>query len=477
MKMIGTQMIEEKTFRENVNLTFDIAVSTLDIPEGMAHYIKSVNNVYQVRFPVKINGQVQSFIGWRAVHSDHKLPVKGGIRFAAMVTQDEVEALAALMSYKCALVNVPFGGSKGGLVLDPKKYDEEALEKITRRFAFELIRKDYISPALNVPAPDMGTGAREMAWIASTYAAQKPEDIDHLGCVTGKPVHQGGIRGRTEATGRGVVFGLREFFRHPEDKKKAGLTGGLEGKKVVIQGLGNVGYYTSKILTEEDGARIIGIVEWDGALLDPNGLNIEDVAWYKQQNGGVKGYPKAQYIEDGPSVLETKCDILIPAAMEGVIHIRNACKIQARLIAEAANGPITFDAEVLLKERGVVMIPDIYLNAGGVIVSYFEWIKNLSHIRFGRMTRRWEENQNELLLSAIETNGSKVTEELAVKLKRGASELELVRSGLDDSMREAFQQMRERYWTNDRVHSYRISCMALAIEKIATNYQQMGVYP
>ncbi len=468
---------EEKSFRENVNLTFDIAASTLDIPDGLGYYIKSGNNVYQVRFPVKINGKVESFIGWRAVHSDHRLPAKGGIRFSPMVNQDEVEALAALMSYKCALVNVPFGGSKGGLVINPKDYDEEAMEKITRRFAFELIRKDYINPAINVPAPDMGTGAREMAWIASTYAAQKTGDVNHLGCVTGKPVSQGGIRGRTEATGRGVVFGLREFFRHPEDVKQAKMEGSLEGKRVIVQGLGNVGYHTAKILQEEDGAKIVGLIEWDGAITNPDGFDIEHVAEYKKNIGGLRGYSQGTFVDDGAQVLEQECDILIPAAMEGVINAHNATRIKAKLIAEAANGPVTFDAEMMLRDMGVVMIPDIYLNAGGVVVSYFEWIKNLSHIRFGRMTRRWEEGQNELLLQAIEKSGGKVPDALKEKLRQGASELELVRSGLDDSMREAFQHMREFYWSNDNVHSYRISAMALSIEKIAISYQEMGVYP
>ena len=468
---------EEKSFRENVNLTFDIAAATLDIPDGLAYYIKGVNNVYQVRFPVKINGRMESFIGWRAVHTEHKLPAKGGIRFSPLVSQDEVEALAALMSYKCALVNVPFSGSKGGLVVGPKQHDADTMERITRRFAFELIRKDYINPAINVPAPDMGTGAREMAWIASTYAAQKPDDINHLGCVTGKPVTQGGIRGRTEATGRGVVFGLREFFRHPEDVKQARLEGKLEGKNIIVQGLGNVGYYAAKILQEEDGAKIVAIIEWDGAITNPQGFNIEDVAEYKKHQGGIKDYPRGNYIADGASVLEHECDILIPAAMEGVINARNAVHVKAKLIAEAANGPVTFDAEAILKEKGVVMIPDIYLNAGGVVVSYFEWIKNLSHIRFGRMTRRWEEAQNELLLDAMQSSGRPVSDDIAIQLKQGASELELVRSGLDDSMREAFQQLRELYWLNDKVHSYRIAAMALAIEKIALSYREMGVYP
>ncbi len=470
---------KEVSFRESVNLCCDMAMGTLDIPEGMSKYIRNVNNVYQVRFPVKIKGEVETFIGWRAVHSDHRLPAKGGIRFAPSVNQDEVEALAALMSYKCALVDVPFGGSKGGLLIDPKKYDRDEMESITRRFAYELIQKDYISSSTNVPAPDMGTGQREMAWIVSTYASHRPGDINHLACVTGKPVTMGGIQGRVEATGRGVVFGLREFFRHPEDVKNAKLEGNsLEGKTVIIQGLGNVGYYTASILQDEDRAKIIAILEWDGALYDPNGIDVQDVHQYKTENkGGVKGYPKAQYFEDGKSLLEKECDILIPAAMEAVINRTNAASIKAKVIAEAANGPVTFAAEALLKEKGTVIIPDVYLNAGGVTVSYFEWIKNLSHIRFGRMQRRYEESQSQLFIEAIESTGNKLPKELIEKIGQGAGELDLVRSGLDDTMRKAFQEIRERFWSNDKIDSYRTAAMALAIEKIYTGYRTMGIYP
>ena len=474
---MATSVYQEKSFRENVNLVFDIASATLELSEGLAYVLKGAYNVYQVRFPVKIEGKIESFIGWRAVHSEHKLPTKGGIRFSPLVTQDEVEALAALMSYKCALVDVPFGGSKGGLVVDPKKYDDDVMENITRRFAFELIKKDYINPATSVPAPDMGTGPREMSWIADTYMQHRSEDINGLGCVTGKPVSLGGIPGRTEATGRGVVYGIREFFRHSEDVKKAGFEGTLEGKSVIVQGLGNVGYHTAKILESEDGAKIIGIIEHDGALMDRNGLNLETVNTYNKEHRGVKGFPDAQYYEDGDAILEEECDLLIPAALEGVIHMENAPRIKAKLIAEAANGPVTFGADAILRQKGVVMIPDIYLNAGGVIVSYFEWIKNLSHIRFGRLTRRHQVNQNDLLLQALESAGQNISTELAEKLCHGPNELDLVRSALDDTMRDAFQQIRDRYWSHEKIESYRIAAMAIGIEKIAISYQDRGVYP
>ncbi len=470
---------KEVSFLESVNLSFDTAIATLDIPEDMAQYIKNVNNVYQVRFPVKIKGKVENFVGWRSVHSDHQLPAKGGIRFAPNVNQDEVEALAALMSYKCALVDVPFGGSKGGLLIDPKKYDRDAMEKITRRFAYELIQKDYIGSGINVPAPDMGTGQREMSWIVSTYAAHRPKDIDYLGCVTGKPISSGGIHGRIEATGRGVVFGLREFFRHPEDVKLAHLKGKtLEGKEIIIQGLGNVGYHTAKILEEEDGAKIVAILEWDGAVYNKKGLNVEEVYQYKIENkGGIKGFRKGKYFEKSAELLEQECDILIPAAREGVINQNNAPRIKAKLIAEAANGPVTFKAETILNEMGVVIIPDVYLNAGGVTVSYFEWIKNLSHIRFGRMQRRYEENQNNLFIKAIEQSGKKLPEKIVSQIGQGPVEIDLVRSGLDDTMRSAFQEIRERYWREKKVKNYRTSAMSISIEKIYNRYSILGIYP
>ena len=469
---------EEVSFRKSVNLTFEMAVATLDLPEGLAYYIETVENVYQIRFPVKINGKIESFIGWRAVHKEHRLPTKGGIRYSPHVTQDEVEALAGLMRYKCALVDVPSGGSKGGLVIDPKMYNAETLEKITRRFAFELMKKGYLSPSINVPAPDMGTGGREMGWIASVYKAHHHDDINHMACVTGKPLSLGGIRGRVEATGRGVVFGLREFLRHKKDAKEAKLEGTLGGKTVIVQGLGNVGYHTAKILQEEDGAHIIAIIEYDGGIYNPKGLDVEDVAKYRETNkGGVKGYPKAKYVADGKSLLEEACDILIPAAMEGTITQANAHHIKAKLIAEAANGPITFGADAILRARNIPIIPDIYLNAGGVTVSYFEWIKNLSHIRFGRMQRRYEEGRNEMLKDLFEQSGGKMAQEMAEKFVRGADEIDLVRSGLDDTMRKAFQEIQERYWSKNNITSYRVAAMALAIEKIAGSVQEQGVYP
>lgn len=469
-------MPSEATFKESVDRMFDRAAATLDLPTGLADQIKANNNVYQVRFFVKFRDGYRIFTGWRATHSEHRLPVKGGIRFAPSVDQDDVEALAALMSYKCAIVDVPFGGAKGGLTIDPREYNEFELERITRRFAQELIKKDYISPSENVPAPDMGTGTREMAWIADTYQTLHPHDLNAIACVTGKPVSQGGIAGRVEATGRGVFYALQEFFRNPEDVKLAGLEGSLEGKRVVVQGLGNVGFHATKFLSELEGAKITGILERDGAIVSDAGMDVEAVFQHIQETGGVKGFGGGNFTDQGLSVLEADCDILIPAALEGQITLENAPRIKAPLIAEAANGPITYEADEYLQEHGKVILPDAYLNAGGVTVSYFEWIKNLSHIRFGRLDRRHEELRGEAIIETIETMiGKTIPADLRQKLSSGSDELDLVRSGLDDTMRTAYQNIREIYWSNDNVPDLRTAAFRMAIEKIALAYMEMGL--
>ena len=464
------------SFRRSVNLLVDRAAALMDLPPGLLQHIKSCDSVYQVRFPVRIRDGYKVFTGWRAAHSEHRLPVKGGIRYSPNVTQDDVEALAALMTYKCAIVDVPFGGSKGGLRINPKEYTEEELERITRRFARELAKKGYISPSENVPGPDMGTGPREMAWIADTYRSLYPGDINAIACVTGKPVSQGGILGRHDATGRGAQYALREFFRHPKDVAGAGLSGGLEGKRFIVQGFGNVGYNLSKLLHEEDGAKIIGLIERDGALLSTKGLEIEKVSTYMKEHGTIKGFPDATFVEDGNSVLEHECDILVPAAVEAQITIDNADRIKAKVIAEAANGPVTYEADAILRERGVVIIPDAYLNAGGVTVSYFEWIKNLSHIRFGRLERRLDEMRGAQIIEAIEAAvGKPVPAVHKARLTRGADELDLVRSGLDDTMRNAYREIREVYLSRPEVQDLRTAAYLVALQKIALSYKEMGV--
>ena len=472
---------QEMSFRESVDMMFNRAVALMDLPPGLEEKIRVCNATYTVRFGVRLRGKIQTFTGYRSVHSEHMEPVKGGIRFSMGVNQDEVEALAALMTYKCSLVEAPFGGSKGGLCIDPRQYDEHELELITRRFAYELIKRDLINPSQNVPAPDMGTGEREMAWIADQYARMNTTDINAKACVTGKPLNAGGIAGRVEATGRGVQYALREFFRDELGMQKAGLTGGLEGKRFVVQGLGNVGYHATKFLGEEDGCKIIGIIERDGALVDADGLNVDAVQQWISKHGGVAGYPDASFIEDGAKVLEEECDILIPAALEGVINITNADRIKAPLIIEAANGPVTAGGDEILRDKGTVIIPDMYANAGGVTVSYFEWVKNLSHIRFGRMQRRQEESRHQLVVDELErlSSDSGIGWELSPNFKdrylRGADELELVRSGLDDTMRIAYQSMREVWHGRDDVKDLRTAAYLVSIEKVAASYRAKGL--
>ncbi|MCE6951022.1 Glu/Leu/Phe/Val dehydrogenase [Cereibacter sphaeroides] len=473
--------VAEPSFRESVDLMFNRAVALMDLSPGLEEKIRVCNSTYTVRFGVRLRGKIETFVGYRSVHSEHMEPVKGGIRYALSVNQDEVEALAALMTYKCALVETPFGGSKGGLCIDPREWDEHELEQITRRFAYELAKRDLINPAQNVPAPDMGTGEREMAWIADQYARMNTTDINARACVTGKPINAGGIHGRVEATGRGVQFGLREFFRHPEDKAKAHLSGDLDGKRIIVQGLGNVGYHAAKFLSEEDGAKIVAVIERDGALVNPAGIAIEDLRHWMTKTGSIRGYTHADFTEEGAAVLEEDCDILMPAAMEGVITRENAARIKAPLIIEAANGPVTFGADEILRQKGTVIVPDLYANAGGVTVSYFEWVKNLSHIRFGRMQRRAEEARSRALVEELERLSSdqglgwQLAPDFKQKFMQGSDELALVRSGLDDSMRIAYQSMREVWHGREGVEDLRVAAYIVAIQRVAATYRSKGL--
>jgi glutamate dehydrogenase (NAD(P)+) len=464
------------TFLTSVNRMLDDAFANLVLPPGLAEEIKHCRSVYQVRFPVKIRGEYKVFSGWRAIHSEYHLPTKGGIRYARVVDQAEVEALAALMTFKCAIVDVPFGGSKGGLRISPREYSRDELEVITRRFTIELDKKGYISPAENVPAPDVGTGEREMAWMADTYRHLFPEDINANACVTGKPCNQGGIEGRTEATGRGLQYAVQEFFRHSDDLKKANLHEGLQNQKFVIQGLGNVGYHAAKFLSEDDRATLVGIIERDGALVDLDGISVEKVHQHMKSTGGVHGYPDATFVENGHHVLEMECDILVLAAMENQITADNASGIKAKLIVEGANGPVTVAAEEILKKQGAVILPDIYINAGGVVVSYFEWTKNLSHMRFGRMQRRHQETQARHTVTALESlTGQSLPDWMRDEMVHGASELDLVRSGLDDTMRGAYCQIREVMSEDPAIDDIRTAAFVIAVNKIARWYRCLGI--
>ena len=444
------------------------------LSKDLANQIMMANATYVVRFGVRLRGTVHTFTGYRSVHSDHFEPVKGGIRYDMAVNQEEVEALAALMTYKCALVEVPFGGSKGGLIIDVKEWTSEELERITRRFTQELAKRDLIHPSQNVPAPDVGTGEREMAWMADEYRRLNPTDLNAWACVTGKPVNKGGISGRTEATGRGVKYALKAFFENEIDIKKTGLSSGLKGKKVIIQGLGNVGYYASYFLSNEDGALITHVIEREGAIIDSEGINVESLKKYLIENGTIRGFKG--FVESGPEVLESEADILIPAAMELVITKDNAERIKAPLIIEAANGPISSDADEILNRRGVIIIPDLYANAGGVTVSYFEWIKNLSRIRLGRLQRRAQENQVSILIEGIENmTGKSFPLDYKSRSIQGASELDLVRSGLEDTMIDAYDVISKVWNSNKDIPDLRTAAMMVAVQRVAQSYSSLGL--
>ncbi len=467
------------SFLEQVDLAFERAARFTHHDPTLLANIKACKNLFYTSFPIKRDdGRIEVMHAWRAEHSHHKLPCKGGIRYAEAVDAEEVQALAALMTYKCALVDVPFGGAKGGIRLNPKKYSPDELERITRRYVFELVRKNFMGPGLDVPAPDVGTSGREMAWIADTYTQLCPGELDALGCVTGKPVSAGGIRGRVEATGRGVFYGVREVCGVAEDMKALGLTPGLQGKRIVIQGLGNVGYFAARFF-EQEGALLVGLSESEGAIADPKGLDLEKVMAHRRERRSILDFPRATNLARREDALELDCDILIPAALERQITAENAPRITAKIVAEAANGPTTSEADALLASRGIMVIPDAYLNAGGVTVSYFEWVKNLGHVRFGRLQKRFEQNAYTRLLQAVErSTGRQFKQEEMEAVTHGASEEDLVNSGLEETMIGAYYPVRET-WKRHRGDSVdmRTAAMIVAIDKVALSYEQLGIFP
>ena len=467
----------QSSFFDNVSIYFDQAASFTQYPKGLLDQIKVCNSVYSFKFPVRTSSGYEVISGWRAQHSHHKLPVKGGIRYSEDANEDEVKALAALMTYKCAVMDVPFGGAKGAVKINPKNYTVEELEQITRRYTSELIKKNFIGPGVDVPAPDYGTGQREMSWIVDTYSAFHPGQIDALACVTGKPVSQGGVRGRLEATGRGVFFGLREVCSHSDDMREVGLEKGLEGKRIVVQGLGNVGYNAARFC-QQGGGVIIAIAEYEGAIYNANGLDVDAVMKHRKEAGSLLDFPGATNLNTREEALELECDILIPAALENQITEENAGRVRARILAEAANGPTTAAAAEILRSKGVLIIPDIYLNAGGVTVSYFEWLKNLSHVRFGRMGKRFEQTSFENLLRVVEeSTGRRLSDAERKGVARGADEIDLVNSGLEESMAIAYNQIREVWKSDSRIPSLRTAAFISAINKIAVCYAELGIFP
>ncbi|MCC5939534.1 MAG: Glu/Leu/Phe/Val dehydrogenase [Lunatimonas sp.] len=462
---------------DDVCMAVDSAAAHMDIHPGLLEQIKACNAIFKFSFPIRNDdGTYQVLKGYRIQHSHHKLPVKGGIRYSSYVNEEEVKGLAALMTYKCALVNIPFGGAKGGVSIDPTKYNVSQLERITRRYTSELIKKNFIGPAIDVPAPDYGTGAREMSWIVDTFEAFNPNVINAKGCVTGKPLSQHGIDGRTEATGMGVFFGIREAVSVKEDMDALGLTTGLKGKKVIVQGLGNVGYHSAKYLSEA-GALITGVAEYNGGIYDEDGIDVEALKAYQLENKGFKGYTKGEFIADAKSLLTYPCDILVPAALENQITGENASEIKAKIIGEAANGPVTQEAEKILAEKQVMIIPDMYLNAGGVTVSYFEWLKNLSRVSFGKLEKRYDMKKYDALLDSIENaTGDRFTQGQRDIIVKGASERDLVVSGLEETMVTAYHEMNKTR-KEKNIQSLRTAGFILALERIAVSYMDLGIFP
>ena len=461
-----------------VNQYFDRAAATTNYSKGLLDIIKSCNSIYRISFPFRRpDGSLETINAWRVEHSQHKSPTKGGIRYAAFVDEEEVKALAALMTYKCAIVDLPFGGAKGAVQIDPKKYSIEELERITRRYTHELIKKNFIGPGIDVPAPDYGTGEREMAWIVDTYQVLNPGSLDALACVTGKPIPEGGVRGRKEATGRGLFFALREACSVAEDMKALGLSPGLEGKRVIVQGLGNVGYHAAKFCAE-GGALVIAIAEVEGAITNPKGLDPDAVFTHRKQTGSILKFPGATDVTPTAAALELDCDILVPAALENVLTGANAARIKARVILEGANGPTTPDAEQIFRDRGVMVIPDVYANAGGVTVSYFEWLKNLSHVRFGRLEKRLQEKDEARFVRAIESlTGKVLSDDEKQALIHGSEEADIVNSGLEETMVVAYHQIRDTLKRESGLGDLRAAAFRVALDKIARSYMDLGVFP
>ena len=470
-------MIKSKipTFKENVNAFVLKAAKTLKLKDDLINHIRSTHSVIQVNVGIKIKNKIENFTGWRAVHSEHRLPSKGGIRYSPHVNQDETEALAALMTYKCAVADIPFGGSKGSLKIDPKKYTEQELKSITHLYAERLIKKGFLSPATNVPAPDVGTGEREMVWIMDTYKNLFPNDINYLACVTGKPIAYGGIRGRAASTGRGVEESIREYLRHEKLYKRAKLKPIISENKIIIQGFGKVGKSLAIELFTRDQAKIIAIGEYDGYLHNEQGIDIPSVVRHFDKTRSFKNFKGAKFIDKPDEILTLQCDILIPAALESVINMRNVEKIKTKLIVEAANGPVTYNADEFLNKKGIDILPDIYVNSGGVVVSYFEWVKNITHVRFGRLQRRYEENKmNELIHVVEDATGRTIPEKYKQNIIQGVQEVDLVNSGLEDVMRETFKEILKNLKILKK-SSLRTAAYAIALNKLKQFHQDMGV--
>ena len=470
-------MSNEISFFKQVNEYVDMAAPYVTCSKDILEQIRSNNSMIHLKFPIKKDdGSVEVIEAWRSQHSNHRHPCKGGLRFAEIANEDEVKALAALMSYKCALVDVPFGGAKGAVKINTKNYSDGELERICRRLTFELKSKNFIGPGIDVPAPDYGSGEREMAWISDTYRSLSTE-LNSLGAVTGKPITQGGIRGRREATGKGVAYGIREFFKQTELLKHYKLAEGVENKNITVQGFGNVGFHAAKFL-QEMGAKITAVSEFEGTIKNPKGLDINSLSEHRKTTGSFKGFKGGDFSEDNTEVLYMEADVLVPAALESQITKDNCDKVKAKVIAEAANGPVTAKASMMLFEKGVFIIPDIYLNAGGVTVSYFEWVKNIAHIRFGRMDKRLDQNSYTEIINLVgEITGKPVNPDVLTKYANQGDEIDRVFSGLEETMVTALEEVIEIQKKHDFKIDMRLASFINAINKISRAYTEGGFFP
>ncbi len=464
-------------FAESVSAYFDRAADLTSFPAGLLDQVKSCNSVYRMKFPVKDDeGNIVVVEAYRAQHSHHRLPCKGGIRFSPHVTQEETIALAALMTYKCALVGLPFGGAKGSVRVDPRAISPGFRERVTRRYAAELIKKNFIGPAQDVPAPDYGTGEQEMAWIADTYRAMHFNEPDLYACVTGKPIDLHGIPGRREATGLGVCLGVMECLKHEGDTAELGLAPGLAGKRVIVQGLGNVGSHAAHYL-QKNGALIVGLAELGGGLHDPAGIDLRRAQRHFRENGSLADFGAGEFQADPARTLEMPCDILVPAALEGQITGVNAGRIQARIVAEAANGPVDDEGEAILRERGILVLPDLYLNAGGVTVSYFEWLKNLSHVSFDRMSVRTSEHARVQIVEAVEQlTGRTLDPVQRARVTAPPREIDIVHGALAETMAVAYHSIHDAWKTRD-LPDLRTAAYYVAIDRVCRSYQAHGIFP